>query len=211
MNRKAETAYTPSEELANAVTHGVGAVLSVIALVAMIIRSGGPWKVLAVSVFGASLILLYTSSTLYHAFPWPRVKKVFQTFDHVTIYLLIAGSYTPFALVTFGGTMGWAIFGVIWTLALGGTLFELLSRGKKWKIALFFYLGMGWIALFFIKSLVELLPTWGMTLLVAGGLLYSLGTIFYAWKSLPFNHALWHLFVLGGSAAHFFCIMDSVL
>jgi hemolysin III len=206
--------YTVSEEVAHSLTHGLGAILSVVALVLMVIRSVSddiPLGIVATTVFGASLITLYTSSTLYHAFPWPRVKKLFQTFDHLAIYALIAGSYTPFALVTLGGGMGWFLFGLIWTIAVSGIVFEIVTKGRRNKIALIFYLGMGWIGVFFFKMLSELLSTWGLALLILGGVLYSVGVIFYAVKRIPYNHAVWHLFVLGGSICHFLCIFSYVL
>ena len=206
--------FSIGEEVAHSITHGIGALLSVAALVVMIVRSvvaGVELSLLAAIVFGVSLILLYTASTLYHAFPWPRVKRTFQTFDHMAIYFLIAGTYTPFSLLTLGGAQGWTLFGLLWGLALGGAAFALISRGRWPKISLAFYLAMGWIAIFYIRELVAALTPVGVVLVVAGGLSYTVGAVFYAWKRLPYNHATWHLFVLGGSAAHFFCIMEFVL
>ncbi|MBW2527288.1 MAG: hemolysin III family protein [Deltaproteobacteria bacterium] len=209
-----QSPYTPREEVVHASIHGVGAVLAAVASTWLVVRAHNnavPRDVLAAAVFGATLVLLYLFSTLYHAFPWPKVKRTFRLLDHITIFYLIAGSYTPFALVTMGGREGWTLFGVIWLLALCGTIFTLLSRGRHMKIALGLYLGMGWLGVFLIKPLSELMPLSGLALLVLGGLLYSFGAIFYAWKKLPYNHAVWHLFVMAGSAAHFCCIVDSVI
>lgn len=206
--------FSIREEIAHSITHGVGALLSVAALVVMIVRSvvaGVELSLLAAIVFGVSLIVLYTASTLYHAFPWPRLKRTFQTFDHIAIYLLIAGTYTPFSLLTLGGAQGWTVFGLIWGLAMGGAAFELISKGRWPKIALGIYLAMGWIAIFYTRDLMAALPLQGLVLLLAGGLSYTVGAVFYAWRGLPYNHTTWHLFVLGGSAAHFFCIMEYVL
>ncbi len=213
MSERIETPYTVGEEDAHSLTHGVGALLSIVGLVMMVLQTteGGSLHLLAALVFGTSLVVLYTASTLYHAFPWPRTKAVFKTFDHVAIYFLIAGTYTPFSIITFGGTMGFSLLAVIWALAITGTVFELATGGRKEKAALVFYLLMGWVGVFFIKPMFELLSTGGFVLVVLGGVLYSVGAIFYAWKKLPYNHAVWHLFVLAGSACHFFCILYEVL
>lgn len=206
--------YTVREEIAHAGIHGVGALLALGGAVWLAVRALAndvPQDVLAAVLFGSTLVLLYTFSTLYHAFPWPKVKRTFRTLDHITIFYLIAGSYTPFALVTIGGRGGWTLFAVIWALALLGTVFTLLARGRHMKVALALYLGMGWLGVLLIKPLYALLPGHGLALLILGGGLYSFGAIFYAWKKLPYNHAVWHLFVLAGSAAHFGCIVESVI
>ena len=206
--------YTAREELVHASIHGCGAVLALGAsvwLVRRALHNAVPQDVLAAVVFGSTLVLLYTFSTLYHGLPWPRAKRTFRMLDHITIFYLIAGSYTPFALVTMGGTSGWTLFSVIWIVALCGTLFTLFSRGRHMKLALVLYLGMGWLGVFLIEPLSELMPARGLMLLVLSGLLYSFGAIFYAWKKLPYNHAVWHLFVMAGSAAHFCSIIDGVI
>ncbi|MDV6316663.1 PAQR family membrane homeostasis protein TrhA [Idiomarina sp. HP20-50] len=207
-------AYTVAEEVAHALTHGVGAVLSVVALVVMLIWTtdyGNVWHVVAASIYGASLILLYTASTLYHAFPWPRIKAVFQQFDHAAIYVLIAGTYTPFALINLNGVWGWTLLGVAWGIALLGVILELgIKKRIKW-LSLSLYLGMGWMALIAIKPMIDNVDAGGLMLLVAGGLAYTFGVIFYVWKSLPYHHAIWHLFVLAGSVFHFFSIFYFVL
>jgi hemolysin III len=209
-----EEEYTVGEEVAHALTHGVGALLSAVGLAFLIVLTlggEGSWRLWSTAVFGVSMVLLYTASTLYHAFPWPRIKGIFKTFDHIAIYFLIAGTYTPFALITLGGTQGWVLLALVWGLALAGSIFEVVTRGKRMKIALAFYLLMGWVAVFFIQALAALLSPTGLVLLVLGGLFYTVGAIFYAWKKLPYNHVVWHLFVLAGSFAHFFCILHDMV
>ncbi|MEO5713394.1 MAG: hemolysin III family protein [Luteolibacter sp.] len=201
------------EEVASLVTHGIGVVLSIAALVIMIVLSDGELlKIASAVVFGVSLILLYASSTLYHFFTSPRWKAHFQALDHACIYLLIAGSYTPITLVTLRGASGWWLFGVVWTLAIVGVLVKTLRKGKKdhW-ISTALYLAMGWLILFALKPLIRELPAAGVWLLVAGGFTYSFGIVFYAWHKLPFNHAIWHLFVMGGSVCHVLAVMLYVL
>ena len=206
--------YSLGEEIANAVTHGIGAVLAVVGLVFMVMRAirlDDSWSLVAGAVYGSSMILLFLASTLYHSLPWPRAKAVMQRIDHTAIYLLIAGTYTPFALVTLRGPWGWTILGLVWGLAIAGIIFELACR-KRWKKAsLLFYIGLGWLAVVAAKPLCQGLSPWGLALLLAGGLFYSGGAFFYARKQLFWNHAVWHVFVLAGSAAHFFCIYRYVM
>lgn len=207
-------AYTVMEEVAHALTHGVGAVLSIVALVVMLLWAsayGSTLHIVAASIYGASLILLYTASTLYHAFPWPRIKAVFQQFDHAAIYVLIAGTYTPFALINLRGPWGWTLLGVAWGIALVGVVVELSMKKRAEWLSLSLYLGMGWMALIAIKPMIDNVDAGGLMLLVAGGLAYTFGVIFYVWKSLPYHHAIWHLFVLAGSVFHFFSIFYFVL
>ena len=194
-------------------THAVGTLLSIGALVIMIVLAGGePLKIVAAAVFGSSLIVLYLSSTLYHCFTSPRWKAHFQALDHACIYLLIAGSYTPVTLVTLRGASGWWLFGIVWSLAIIGMLVKTLRKGKRdhW-ISTALYLAMGWLILFALKPLIREMAAPGVWLLVAGGFTYSFGIVFYAWHRLPFNHAIWHLFVLGGSACHVLAVMLYVL
>lgn len=201
------------EEVASLVTHAVATVLSIAALVVMIVLSGGDvFKLVSAMVFGSSLVLLYTSSTLYHFFTSPQWKASFQALDHACIYLLIAGSYTPITLITLRGSSGWWLFGTVWTLAIFGVLVKTLRQGKRdhW-ISTVLYLAMGWLILFAIKPLVRGLPAGGVWLLVAGGFTYSVGIVFYAWNRLPFNHAIWHLFVMGGSVCHVLAVTLYVL
>ena len=206
--------YRLGEEIANCVTHGVGVVLSIVALtllVAFAVRYGDGRHIAASIVFGAALVLLYTASTLYHGFPWPRVKHIFKVLDHAGIYLLIAGTYTPFALVTLGGTRGWWLLGIVWSLAVVGIALEAAwTYRPKWLSALV-YLGMGWLGILFIRPLAESLPSYGLWLLLAGGIAYTVGTVFYVLKRVPYMHAVWHLFVLGGSACHVLAVMLAVI
>lgn len=207
-------AYSVAEEVAHAITHGVGAIASIVGLVFMVIWAvsyGDTWHVVAASIYGASLILLYLASTLYHAFPWPRVKRFFQHMDHAAIYVLIAGTYTPFALINLRGPWGWTLLGVVWGIAILGVVLELaLEQRKKW-LSLSLYLGLGWMAVIAIQPMLSNVDTGGLMLLLAGGLAYSLGVFFYVWKSLKYHHAIWHMFVLAGSVLHFFSIFYYVL
>lgn len=207
-------AYSVAEEVAHAITHGVGAIASIVGLVFMVIWAvsyGDTWHVVAASIYGASLILLYLASTLYHAFPWPRVKRFFQHMDHAAIYVLIAGTYTPFALINLRGPWGWTLLGVVWGIAIVGVILELaLEQRKKW-LSLSLYLGLGWMAVIAIKPMLSNVDAGGLLLLLAGGLAYSLGVFFYVWKSLKYHHAIWHMFVLAGSVLHFFSIFYYVL
>ena len=194
-------------------THAAGVLFSVAALVTMLGLAGGePLKIVSAVVFGVSLVLLYTSSTLYHFFTSARWKAHFQGLDHACIYLLIAGSYTPITLITLRGATGWWLFGTVWALAIVGVLIKTLRQGKKdhW-ISTTLYLAMGWLILVAFGPLVRGLPMAGVWWLVAGGFTYSFGIVFYAWKRLPFNHAIWHLFVLGGSACHVLAVVRYVL
>ena len=200
--------YSKREELANAVTHGVGLLASLIGvpvLVTSYLARGDLLLVLGVSVFAASLLAVYTTSTLYHAVPHPRAKHVLRLADHVAIYLLIAGTYTPFTLGVLRGAWGWAMFGAIWTLAALGIFFKLVFRSRFKKVSTAFYLGMGWLIVFALRPMALAMPSAGIILLAAGGLLYSAGVFFYVRKA-EYAHAIWHCFVLGGSACHFFAV-----
>ncbi|MFV0237785.1 MAG: PAQR family membrane homeostasis protein TrhA [Flavobacteriales bacterium] len=207
--------YSKKEEIANAVTHGLGIVLSIIGLVYMLIYSiqnGGASHVVSSVVFGATLILMYTCSTLYHIFQSERLKLFFRKLDHIAIYFLIAGSYTPFTLITLQDTAwGWCIFFIIWALALLGVVYKLTPLNRYKKFSLVLYLGMGWLIILVAKPMIESLDSKGLWLLVLGGLTYTLGVVFYVWEKLPFNHAIWHVFVLGGSIFHFFAIFWYVI
>ena len=197
------------EEIASSVTHGIGAALSVAVLVLLTAFAGKhsePWRVVSLSIYGATLIFLYLSSTLYHSFPRGKTRRFFRLLDHVSIFLLIAGSYTPVVLIVLQGPWGWTLFGLIWTLAIGGILAKIFLMGKLKIISVIFYIAMGWIIVIAFKPLLRAVPIELFAWLFAGGLFYTLGTIFYAWERLPHNHTIWHLFVLAGSAAHFFGI-----
>lgn len=206
--------YTIGEEIANSVTHGIGAGLSVAGLtllVALAAIYGDVWRVVSFSIYGSSLILLYLASTLYHSIQHPKVKRVLRIFDHSAIYLLIAGTYTPFTLVSMRGPWGWTLFGIVWGLALLGIAFKTVFIGRYEKLATAAYVLMGWLVVAAFKEMLVTIPTGGVIWLVVGGVLYTLGVIFYAWQKLPYNHAIWHLFVLGGSICHFFAILFHVL
>jgi hemolysin III len=206
--------YSLGEEIANCVTHGVGWVASIVGLIVLVSlagRYGTTLHVISVAVYGATLVLLYGASTMYHALTAPRAKAVFQVIDHAGIYLLIAGSYTPFTLLALKGPGGWSLFGAVWTIAVVGVSAEAWVVNKpKWASALI-YLAMGWLVIVAIKPLVAALSGTGLWLLVAGGLCYTLGTVFYVMKKVPYMHAVWHLFVLAGSAFQFLAILLFVL
>ena len=207
--------YSLGEEIANAVTHGLAVLLSIAGLVLMIIfavrQSAGALAIVSTSIFGASMIILYTVSTLYHAIPNLRAKRVLQVLDHSAIYILIAGSYTPFCLITLGGTTGILLCSVVWTIALFGACFQpLLLRAADWLNCVL-YLALGWCIVFVAEPLIESLPTGGLWLLAAGGITYSLGIIFYLWEKLPYNHAVWHVFVLAGTMLQFFAVLFYVI
>ncbi|MGF7185268.1 hemolysin III [Desulfitispora alkaliphila] len=202
--------YTLKEEIFNSVTHGIGALLSIAALVILVAFasiSGDVWRIVSFSIYGFTLFFLYTASTLYHSVFHEKTKQVLRVLDHASIYLLIAGSYTPIALVAMQGTWGWVIFCVIWTLALTGVILKIVSFDKAKHISTFLYLIMGWLIVIAIKPLLSTAPPGLLGWLLAGGLIYTSGVIFYVNKKIPFNHAIWHLFVLGGSTVHYLGIL----
>ena len=195
-----------SERLFNTITHGIGSVLSIVALVLMVVYASynsDAWSIVGVSIFGSTLILLYMSSTLYHAFSNGRVKQIFKTLDQSFIYLLIAGTYTPVLLITLRNTLGWTVFGLVWAMAIGGITHRIFFFDKLKKLSLVSYILMGWLSLIVFKSLLNAAPAELVVWLLIGGAFYTGGLIFYSWEKLPFNHAIWHLFVLGGSFSHF--------
>lgn len=197
-------------EVLNAITHGIGTLLSVIALVFLIIkgiRSGDGVHLAAYLVYGISMILLFLASTLYHSFSFTRFKKIFHYIDHAAIYLLIAGSYTPFCLIVLEGTQAKVLFITVWSIALIGLILKIFFVGRFNKASTFLYLAMGWLAIFLIKPITVYLGTTGMTIFIIGGLAYSLGTIFYSIKRFKFMHVIWHLFVLAGAAFHYFTVL----
>ncbi len=214
MSNELTARYSASAERANALTHGLGAVLSVAALCMLVINAsaiGGTYRIVSVSVFGASMVLLYSASTWYHSVRDPRWKHWLRIFDHASIYLLIAGTYTPFTLVGLGGGWGWSLFGVVWGMALCGVTLKIFFVNKLPALSVGVYIGMGWLAIIAIKPVVAALPPAGLFWLVAGGLAYTFGVIFYCWESLRHNHAIWHLFVMTGTACHFISIYWYVL
>ncbi|MCL4409515.1 MAG: hemolysin III family protein [Gammaproteobacteria bacterium] len=206
--------YSLGEEIAHSVSHGLGVIAGIVGLVFLIYLSfeyGDIWHVVSVSIYGASIILLYSASTLYHAVTNHRLKRFFQLMDHAAIFLLIAGTYTPFLLVNLRGPWGWTLFIIIWSIALGGVLLEVLKKERVKWLSLSLYLGLGWMALVAIKPMLELVNTTGLLLLLIGGLLYSLGVIFYVRKQMVYHHAIWHLFVLAASVAHYFAVLYGVV
>ena len=207
-------AQTLGEEIANVVTHGIGVVLSICALVLMLVYSMGeadPWRVGGVTVFGIALILMYLASTLYHAIPHPPLKKLLRVMDHCAIYLLIAGTYTPFLLVFMRGSWGWTLFFMLWGMAILGCGFKLFFTGRWNFVSTLCYIGMGWMALLTIKPAMENIPGMALFLMLLGGLSYTGGVLFYLWHRLPYHHAIWHLFVMGGSAIHFLAVIFYVV
>ncbi len=200
---------TLGEEIANSVSHGIGtlaAAISIPVLVVTAVRHGTVADIVGVSIFGAAMVLLYLASTLYHAFPRNRAKQVFQVLDHSAIYLLIAGTYTPFTLGVLGGAWGWSLFGVVWGLAATGVLLTAIGGVKHAKTAMALYIAMGWLVVIAAKPLAAQLPTAGIGWLVAGGISYTVGVIFYAAKRLRYAHFVWHLFVLAGTVCHFIAV-----
>jgi hemolysin III len=201
------------EEKLNAITHGVGAILAVAGLISLIVVAnlhGGIWHVISFSIYGTCLVLLYMASTLYHSFTNDRIKHIFKIADHAAIYLFIAGTYTPFTLVSLHGLVGWIVFGVTWGLATIGIVFKVFFVKRFKLFSTLCYIFMGWLILIVIKPLVATLPIMGLYWLIAGGVLYTVGAGFYLARRIPYNHAVWHLFVLAGSAAHFVAVFKYV-
>ncbi len=202
--------YTVGEEIANSVTHGVGAVLSVAGLIALCVVAtlrGDIAHIVTFSIYGTTLVLLHTASTLYHALTAPRAKRVFRILDHAAIYSVIAGTYTPFLVLAIRGTLGWILLGFIWALTIIGVVFKSLYVGRFGIISTITYVLMGWLAIFLIRSLLHTLPPAGVAWVLAGGLAYTLGVVFFAWKKLPYGHAMWHLFVLAGASCHYVAVL----
>jgi len=202
------------EEMVNSLTHGLGLVLSAAgAAILLVLASlfGNVWHIVSCSIYGGSLLFLYTASTLYHSARSERLKQIMRLLDHVGIFLLIAGTYTPFALVWMRDGWGWTLFGVVWGLAVLGILFKIFSTNRFRNLSTIFYLLLGWMSVLFIKPMLAAIPEGALFWIVAGGLFYTLGVIFYAWPRLPYSHAIWHLFVLGGSTCHYFAVLFYVL
>jgi hemolysin III len=214
MNLKRTTYYDPKEEKLNVLSHGIGLILSVIALVLLVVFAsleGGLWHIVSFSIYGASLIVLYSASTLYHYVQNPKLRYRLNIFDHASIYILIAGTYTPFTLVVLDGWVGWTIFGVSWGLALIGVILKLFFIGRFDKISTIAYVLMGWLIVFAIKPLVHNLPIEGLLWLLAGGVFYTIGAVLYSIKRIKYNHAIFHIFVLLGSFSHFIAVFFYVL
>lgn len=202
------------EEIANSITHGVGLGLSVAGLIVLVVLAclkGGALHIVSCSVYGATLVTLYAASTLYHGFRSPRLKHAFKIVDHCSIYLLIAGTYTPFTLVMLRDGWGWSLFGLVWSLSFAGVIFKLFCVNRFKILSTVVYVLMGWLAIIAIKPIFALLPIGCILLLFAGGLLYTVGVIFFAWERLPYHHAIWHVFVVAGSIAHFVAVILYVI
>lgn len=202
------------EEILNSATHGIGALLSIVALVLMLVKAskyGDGWLITSTAIYGSTLIILYLTSTVYHAFKFTKARIFFNLLDHSAIYLLIAGTYTPFALVTLRGPLGWTLFGIIWGLTIGGIIYKLFFMNKWRIISTAIYVLMGCIGVMAIRSFLKDVPTGGLYFLLAGGLSYIVGVVFYIWQRIPFFHLIWHLFVLGGSICHFFAILIYII
>jgi len=203
------TQYKKNEEKANVLTHGLGLILSIAGLIILIqraLKAKDEWYLTGCIIFGISLLIMYSSSTLYHLANDKKIKKKFRKLDHSAIYLLIAGTYTPFLLTSLRGNTGWTMFAIIWIFAIVGIIIKLATQiSSKW-ISAIIYLIMGWLAVFMAPAMIENLPAISIVYLAAGGLFYTLGVIFYVWKKLPYHHPIWHLFVLGGSICHYFSV-----
>ncbi|MFZ5753262.1 MAG: PAQR family membrane homeostasis protein TrhA [Bacillota bacterium] len=205
-NEKLINRYSLAEEIFNSISHGIGALFSIAALVILVAFAsirGDVWRIVSFSIYGFTLFFLYLSSTLYHSVFHEKSKRVLRVFDHISIYLLIAGSYTPVTLVSMRGTWGWTIFGIIWALAIGGIILKVVNLEKMKYFSIGLYVIMGWLIMIAVKPMLEMIPQGLFTWLLTGGLMYTFGVIFYLWKRIPFNHGIWHLFVLGGSTVHY--------
>jgi hemolysin III len=214
MEDKHLTYYNSTEEKLNVITHGIGLVLSIVALILLILHAnemGTSRHIVSFTIFGTSLILLYSASTFYHYSQTPRIRHKLNILDHASIYVLIAGTYTPFTLITLKGPLGWTIFGITWGIALVGVLLKLFYTGKYDKISTIAYVAMGWIIIFAVKPLIANLPLNGLYWLLAGGIFYTIGAILYSIKKIKYNHAIFHVFVLLGSFSHFMAIYFYVL
>ena len=202
------------EEILNVLTHGIGFLLSIVALSLMVVYAsmdGNAWHIVGAAIFGTSLVILYLASTLFHGAREPHWRKWLNVFDHASIYVLIAGTYTPFLLVTLNGPWGWSLFGVIWGLAIAGVVFKIFYTGKFKTVSTIIYILMGWLIVIAIVPLVENLTTMGLFWLLMGGIAYSVGAVFYMLNRVPFNHAIFHVFVLGGSICHFISVFWYVI
>ena len=206
--------FSKKEELWNAVTHGIGLFFSIVGLVVLIIYAtlkGTSLLIVSTSIYASSLIIMYGSSTLYHAISNHKIKKIFQTFDHASIYILIAGTYTPITLITLGGAWGWSIFTINWSIAIIGVVLKFVYPGKFETLSLVLYIFMGWIIVVALQPLIENMDTGGLVFLVIGGLFYTFGVYFYIKDHKPYYHTVWHFFVLSGSISHYFMVLFYVI
>ena len=205
-----ERTQSLGEEIANSVSHGVGLLAAVAVapvLVLSAVQHGGAGRIVGATVFAATMVLLYLTSTLYHALPRNRAKRVFQVLDHAAIFLMIAGTYTPFTLGVLRGTWGWTLFGLVWSLALAGVVLTAVRGVRYPKLSTCLYLAMGWLILIAVKPLWVRVPAWGLFWLLAGGIAYTVGVVFYAAKRVCYSHFVWHLFVITGTACHFIAVL----
>ncbi|MFD2045441.1 hemolysin III family protein [Ornithinibacillus salinisoli] len=206
--------FSKGEEIANAITHGIGAVLSLAGLVILIVFSsihGTAWHVVSFTIFGSTMFILYMSSTLVHAMPPGKAKDLFEIFDHSSIYLFIAGTYTPFTFIVIQGALGWTMFGIVWGLAIAGTIFKSFFVKKYLFTSTFLYIVMGWMVVMGWRQITDNLNFNGIVLLVIGGLCYTIGAVFYVWRGFKYHHMVWHLFVIAGTTVHFFCVLFYLL
>lgn len=202
--------FSIKEEIANSITHGIGFLLSIPALVILIVfaaKTGDPWRVVSFTIFGVTMLLLYLFSTLLHSIQHKKAKDFFEIMDHSAIYLLIAGTYTPFVLVSIRGGLGWTLFGIVWGLAVLGVIFKFFFVKKFIIMSTIIYVIMGWLIIIGIKPLYSILGNSGFMLLLVGGILYTMGSVFYVFQKIPYFHAIWHLFVIAGSVSMYFCVL----
>jgi hemolysin III len=214
ISQSARLRYTFSEEFANSLTHAFGIVLSIVGLIVLVFSAsafGGVREIASCVVYGIALVMVYTTSTLYHGAVRLKTKRLLRTLDHVAIFLLIAGTYTPFVLIALRGAWGWSLFAIVWTLAVFGVVFELTALHRYRKAMLALYIAMGWVGLIAIKPLIAALAAPGLWLVFGGGVSYTFGVIFYVWRGLRYHHAVWHLFVLGGSVLQYLAVLWYVL
>jgi hemolysin III len=205
---------TLGEEIANSVSHGIGVLAAIVVTPILIVKAIplGAAAIAGVSIFGVTMIVLYLASTLYHAFPHSKTKRVFRVFDHSAIFLLIAGTYTPFTLTVLPDAWGWTLLGIIWSLAAAGVVLKSVRNVGTSKLSIALYLGMGWLAVLAAKPLYDTLPMWGLFWLLAGGVMYSAGVLFFAYDHrVRYNHFIWHLFVLAGTACHVVAVLGYAL
>ena len=208
--RASQRIYTLGEEIAHSITHGIGTGLSIAGLtllVTLAVLFGDVYQIVSFSIYGFTLVLLYLASTLYHSFQNPSVKRVFKIIDHASIFLLIAGTYTPFLIVGIRGALGWTLLAIVWGLAVLGTSFKALFIHRFQKLSVLAYVLMGWLSVVAFKEFLANIPKGGLIWLAVGGVVYTLGVIFYALKKYRYTHAIWHLFVLGGSLCHYFAVL----
>ncbi|MEJ8778384.1 PAQR family membrane homeostasis protein TrhA [Pseudogracilibacillus sp. ICA-222130] len=206
--------FSKREEIANAITHGIGALLSVVALTLLIVYAsmyGSAAHVVSFTIFGVTMLNLYVSSTLLHALPKGKAKDIFEILDHSSIYLFIAGTYTPITLIVMDGALGWVLFGIVWGVTVFGIVFKVFFVKKFLFVSTILYILLGWLVVIGWDQIISNLHGNGVTLLVIGGVLYTVGTIFFLWRGFKYHHAIWHLFVVGGSVFHFFAIFLYVL